>query len=134
MTLSDSWVMPVLAVDDLDRASDFYRDTLGFSIQRLDDDPSVAIVEVGHGYLLLYESSFRRGETTVASFVVQDVESTVRELRERGVTFEDYDLPGLKTEDGIATVGEMKTAWFKDSEGNVIAINNELTQHLRKAA
>jgi len=134
MTLSDSWVMPVLAVDDLDRASGFYRDTLGFSIQRLDDDPSVAIVEVGHGYLLLYESSFRRGETTVASFVVQDVESTVRELRERGVTFEDYDLPGLKTENGIATMGEMRTAWFKDSEGNVIAINNELTQYLRKAA
>jgi hypothetical protein len=58
----------------------------------------------------------------------------VRELKERGVAFEDYDLPGLKTEDGVATLGELQSAWFKDSEGNTIALTTEMTVGLEKAA
>ena len=59
---------------------------------------------------------------------------TVRELRERGVAFEEYDLPGLKTEDGVATLGELQSAWFKDSEGNTIALTTDLAVSLEKAA
>ena len=134
MAIRDSWVMPVIAVDDIDRAASFYRDKLGFSIQTIEEDPTSRLVEVGHGYLLLYKSTFRRGETTVASLMVKDVEGTVSELRGRGVTFEEYDQPGLKTVNGIATLGDLQSAWFKDTEGNVLAITTEQTKYMQKDA
>jgi catechol 2,3-dioxygenase-like lactoylglutathione lyase family enzyme len=138
MGIKNASIMPVLAVDDVDRATAFYRDKLGFEVRRLADDPSGGvIVQIGErDRLFLYKTTFPRGENTVASLVVDDVESTVRELRGRGVTFEEYDLPGLKTENGVATYGEagMKAAWFKDSEGNTISVNPDLEEALRKVA
>ena len=131
MGIKSASIMPVLAVDDIDRATAFYRDKLGCEVQRLEDDPSGGVVvRIGeHDRLFLYKTTFRRGENTVASLVVDDVEGTVGELRGRGVMFEEYDLPGLKTENGIATYGEsdMKAAWFKDSEGNTIQLSEPLT-------
>jgi catechol 2,3-dioxygenase-like lactoylglutathione lyase family enzyme len=135
MGLSIKSVMPTVAVEDLGRAISFYRDTLGLSVRRLEVDTDSAIAEFGDsGRLLLYRSSYRRGETTYASFLVDDVEGAVRELRDRGVTFEEYDFPGLKTENGIATIGDLKTGWFKDSEGNTLAVSNEVAEVVRKAA
>ena len=135
MGLSISSVMPTIAVDDLDRAISFYSDKLGLTVRRLEGDMDSALVEVGDSErLLLYRSTYKRGETTYASFFVEDLEGTVRELRDRGVTFEDYDFPGLKTVDGIATIGDLKTSWFKDSEGNILAISNEVAEVMRKAA
>ncbi len=58
----------------------------------------------------------------------------MRELRGKGVSFEEYDFPGLKTVNGIATTGDLKTGWFKDSEGNILAISNEVAEVMRKAA
>jgi catechol 2,3-dioxygenase-like lactoylglutathione lyase family enzyme len=134
MSLRDSSIMPVLAVDDLDRAIGFYRDKLGLEVRRLEQDPSSAIVEVGDNRLLIYKSDFKRGEATAASFLVKDVESTVSELRDRGVTFEEYDLPSLKTTNGVAVLGDLHAAWFKDSEDNIINLSNELPEVMRKAA
>jgi catechol 2,3-dioxygenase-like lactoylglutathione lyase family enzyme len=135
MGLSIRSVLPTIAVDDLDRAINFYSGTLGLSVRRLEGDMDSALVEVGDSSrLLLYKSSYRRGETTYASFFVEDVEGAVRELRDRGVTFEEYDFPGLKTVNGIATTGDLKTGWFKDSEGNILAISNEVEEVARKAA
>ena len=135
MAIRDATALPVVVVDDIDRAIIFYRDKLGLEVHRMDDAPDSAYVELGGGSgLVLYKSTFRRGDTTAATFVVDDVESAVRELRSRGVTFEDYDQPGLKTVNGVATMGQMKSAWFKDSGGNVIAVALDLRQLLRKAA
>jgi catechol 2,3-dioxygenase-like lactoylglutathione lyase family enzyme len=135
MGLSIKSVMPTIAVDDLDRAIRFYSDKLGLTVRRLEGDMDSALVEVGDSErLLLYRSTYRRGETTYASFLVEDVEGTVRELRGRGVIFEDYDFPGLKTVDGIATMGDLKSSWFKDSEGNILALSNEVAEVMRKAA
>lgn len=136
MGLSITSVMPTIAVEDLERAVKFYSETLGLSVRRLEGDMDSALVEIGStDRLLLYKSSFRNRETTYASFLVSDVEGTVRELRDRGVRFEDYDFPGLKTVDGIATTeGGLKTGWFKDSEGNILAVSNELPEVMRKAA
>ncbi|HTX69250.1 MAG TPA: VOC family protein [Thermoleophilia bacterium] len=136
MGLSNASVMPTLAVDDLDRAVRFYSETLGLTVRTLEGDMGSALVEVGPSdRLLLYKSSYRRGETTYCSFLTDDVEGTVRELRSKGVTFEEYDFPGLKTIDGIATTeGGLKTGWFRDSEGNIIAISNDLPEIMRKAA
>ena len=112
-----------------------YSEKLGLPVRRLTTTPTARLVEVGDsGRLLLYKSAYRRGETTNASFLVDDLEGCVRELRERGVEFEEYDLPGLKTEHGIATFGDMKTGWFKDSEGNTLAVSNEPAEVMRKAA
>ena len=135
MGLKDAYTMPVLAVDDLDRAIIFYRDKLGLTVRRLEEDSSSALVETGDsGRLLLYKSTFRRGETTAASFLVDDVEGVVRELRGRGVSLQEYDLPGLKTDNGVVVQGDLHTAWIKDSEGNIIAISNELPEVMRRAA
>ena len=136
MGLSITSVMPTIAVEDLDRAIRFYSETLGLSVRRLEGDMDSALVEVGSSdRLLLYKSGYRRGETTYCSFLTDDVEGTVRDLQGKGVHFEEYDFPGLKTVNGIAsTEGGLKTGWFKDSEGNTLAISNELPEVMRKAA
>jgi catechol 2,3-dioxygenase-like lactoylglutathione lyase family enzyme len=136
MGFSISSVMPTIAVEDLDRAIRFYSETLGLSVRRLEGDMSSALVEVGDAdRLLLYKSSYGRGETTYAAFLSEDVEGSVRELRGKGVKFEEYDFPGLKTVNGIATTeGGLKTGWFRDSEGNILAISNEMPEVMRRAA
>jgi catechol 2,3-dioxygenase-like lactoylglutathione lyase family enzyme len=135
MSLKDSTIVPVLAVDDLERAMAFYRDKLGLKAERSPSDPTGAVVELNeHNSLYLYKTSFKRGETTVAAFAVSDTERVVDELRGRGVVFEEYDFPGLKTERGIATQDGLKSAWFKDSEGNTIAISDMSAESVRKAA
>ncbi len=62
------------------------------------------------------------GAHTQVGFRVDDIEAEVGQLRDKGVVFEEYDFPGLKTENGIAQIGPGRSAWFKDSEGNLIAI------------
>ncbi len=62
------------------------------------------------------------GAHTQLGFDVADVEATVAQLRDNGVEFEEYDEPGLKTENGIAVIEGEKAAWFKDSEGNLLAV------------
>ena len=136
MGLSITSVMPTIAVEDLDRAVRFYSETLGLSVRRLEGDRESALVDVGPSdRLLLYRSGYRHGETTYCSFFTDDVEGSVRDLQSKGVRFEEYDFPGLKTVNGIAsTEGGLKTGWFKDSEGNILAISNELPEIMRKAA
>jgi predicted enzyme related to lactoylglutathione lyase len=135
MSLKDAKVIPVLAADDLERAMAFYRDKLGLKAERSPSDPTGAVVELNaDSSLYLYKSSYKRGETTVAAFNVTDTERVVDELRGRGVVFEEYDFPGLKTERGIATMDGLKSAWFKDSEGNTIAISEMTAESARKAA
>lgn len=122
-TLKDSQAVAVLAVDDIARATAFYRDKLGLRVDPAGADPGSAIARAGDGsWIMLYTSTFKRGETTAASFVVEDIEDLVKDLQSKGVTFQDYDQPGLKTENGIATIGELKAAWFNDSEGNILSL------------
>jgi len=82
------------------------------------------IYEAGKGSrIVLYQRDRPSGsDATSMGFVVDDVRATVRDLRARGVTFEEYDLPGLKTVDGIATMEGEEAAWFKDPDGNILAI------------
>jgi hypothetical protein len=63
-----------------------------------------------------------RGGHTQIGFATDDIEAEVAELKQRGVVFEEYDFPGLKTENSVAQTGEAKAAWFKDSEDNTIGI------------
>lgn len=91
------------------------------------DMPSVggAMFACGEGtQLYLYQrDTATKADHTVAGWKVDNIEEVVQALRERGVVFEQYDLPGLKTDEhGIATIGPGKSAWFKDTEGNILSI------------
>jgi predicted enzyme related to lactoylglutathione lyase len=126
--ISNSKVMPTLPVVDLERAKKFYRDTLGLKISG--EDQAGVLFEGGGSNLYLYKRAPTKADHTVASFEVDDVRKEVDGLRRKGVKFEEYDIPemGLKTVDGIATMRsdqyETLSAWFKDTEGNILALVN----------
>jgi catechol 2,3-dioxygenase-like lactoylglutathione lyase family enzyme len=121
-------VHPTISVTDLERAKEFYGVKLG-----LNANGSIAeghiVYEAGVGtFLVVFERSDPpKAENTVASFTVDDAEETIKWLKGRGVVFEEYDSPGLKTVDGIATIGNFKGGWFKDPDGNILAISSEVS-------
>jgi len=89
-------------------------------------DGSGLVYEAGKGsrVMLYMREKPSSSDATSIGFVVDDVRTTVRDLRSRGVTFEEYDMPGIKTVDGIATMGQEQAAWFKDPDGNIIGVFN----------
>ena len=117
-------ITPDLPVVDMGRARAFYEEILGFSpVTSSEND---VIYQLGaSGGLYLYRRSATRADHTEASFMVDDLEKEVRDLRGRGVEFEEYDMPemGIRTENGIAAMGDEKAAWFKDTEGNILSLN-----------
>jgi catechol 2,3-dioxygenase-like lactoylglutathione lyase family enzyme len=102
----------------------FLRGKLGLKLfERGDEQPYARFAGAGETKLGVYESGTAgQSRHTLASFVVDDVRATVRDLRASGVTFEEYDMPGIKTEDGVATMGDTRTAWLKDPDGNILEI------------
>jgi catechol 2,3-dioxygenase-like lactoylglutathione lyase family enzyme len=124
--LADARIDATIPTTDLDRAREFYEGTLGL---RPADRPARGrelVYECGGGTrLLVYERpSAGTAEHTLAHFAVQDLEAAVKKLRRRGVTFEDYDRPDIKTVEGIATFRDFQAAWFKDPDGNIIGLNS----------
>jgi catechol 2,3-dioxygenase-like lactoylglutathione lyase family enzyme len=111
-----------VAVSDLDRAKKFYGETLGLPIK--DERADGVTYKAGNTWFLVYPSQFAgTSQSTCMAFEVDgDLETAVKELRDGGVTFEEYDLPGLKTTNGIAEIGGVKGAWFKDPDGNILAV------------
>lgn len=108
----------------MERVKRFYVEKPGLNIIWTDPSPE-AILEAAEGsWLYLYERGTTKADHTVASFTADDVAGQIAELRKNGVSFEEYDTPDLKTVNGIATMGEIKTAWFKDSKGNILAPTN----------
>src|SRR5215207_132353 len=114
--------MVVLPASDLGRARGFYKDALG--IEPTDDREEGLIYQTpGGNRILLYETQFAgTAQNTAMSWMTEDLDGDMAELRNRGVVFEEYDFPGLKTENGVATFGGGRGAWFKDSEGNILAL------------
>jgi len=112
-----------LPAQDLERAKAFYRDKLGLTPSQ--DDPSGVMyaMAAGTGFGVFPSSGKPSGTHTQMGIEVEDVEGAVKDLQAKGVKFEEYDTPGLKTVNGIATMGGSKLAWFKDSEGNLIVIS-----------
>lgn len=128
--LQDSDVAARIPAQDLARARSFYSGKLG--LEPVEERPGGLRYKCGNSYFVLFESAgSASGSHTQMAWEVDDIQATVRELRHRGIVFEEYDLPGLRTTDGIAEVrgnypskggvGE-KGAWFRDSEGNLLAI------------
>ncbi len=122
--LSTAPVSPTIPVVDLERAKAFYIDKLGLKL--VGENPGGATVEAGDGSMILLfpRAEATKAEHTVAGFYVADVEAEVAALRAKGIVFEDIDMPGLKTENGIAHIGPSTAAWFKDTEGNIIGVGD----------
>jgi catechol 2,3-dioxygenase-like lactoylglutathione lyase family enzyme len=118
--LSDAPAHATLPAQDLERAKRFYGETLGLTPER--ELPGGVFYSVGNGtrFLVYPAAGQASGAHTQLGFRVDDIRSEVDALLERGVSFEEYDDP--KTEDGVATMGDVRAAWFKDSEGNTIGI------------
>lgn len=112
-----------ISVTDLERAKQFYGETLGFSVQE-DRSDGVLYGAGGGTAFLVYPSGFAgTNQSTYMGFQVDDLEAAVDELLGKGITFEQYDLPGFKTDErGIAETQGVRGAWFKDPDGNILAV------------
>lgn len=120
--LKDVNVIATIAVKDLDTARNFYERTLGLK-RDSSEEPEVISYKSGSSSLLVYKSSYAgTNEATAATWAVDDVEQAVATLKDKGVRFEKYDLPGMKREGDVHVGGDMKAAWFKDPDGNILAI------------
>jgi catechol 2,3-dioxygenase-like lactoylglutathione lyase family enzyme len=132
--LDDARVATRLPAQDLDRARRFYAEKLG--LEPAEERPGGLLYRLADGAFALYASAGSSpGTFTQMALEVDDVDAAVAELKRRGVVFEDVDVPGLQTIDGIAEVegnypskggkGE-RAAWFRDSEGNLLGISHAL--------
>jgi catechol 2,3-dioxygenase-like lactoylglutathione lyase family enzyme len=127
--LADARVSTRLPAKDLERARRFYSEKLG--LEPVEERPGGLRYKCGGGSFALFQSAgAASGTHTQIAFEVDDIEATIAALRARGVVFEEYDVPGFKTVNGIADikgnypskgVGE-RGAWFRDSEGNVLGL------------
>jgi catechol 2,3-dioxygenase-like lactoylglutathione lyase family enzyme len=122
MKLANRAVTVMLPAKDTDRAIRWYEDKLGFKADTTTDYGANYTLPGGTP-MFLYETQFAgTAGHTLLSLDSKDLAGDMKELRGKGVKFEDYDLPDLKTQDGIADFGTVKNAWFKDSEGNIIGL------------
>jgi catechol 2,3-dioxygenase-like lactoylglutathione lyase family enzyme len=123
-----------LPAQDLERARRFYSEKLG--LEPAEERPGGLLYRCGGTEFALFQSAGEpTGEHTQMGWEVDDIEAVVADLRSRGVVFEEYDLPGLTTVDGIAHVegnyaskggkGE-RAAWFRDSEGNMLGMGEPI--------
>jgi catechol-2,3-dioxygenase len=120
--LKNAPVVPYIPASNLARARTFYEEKVGL-VPR-EEIAGGVVYECGdRSWIFLYHSGGAgTSKASQAFWQVKDVEAEVAELKALGVTFEEYDMPGLKTVNGIATTGNNKAAWFKDTEGNIMAI------------
>lgn len=122
--LKDQPVAAVLPARDINRAREFYRDKLGLEPDNPEAEDNLQY-QCGNGtqFMIYQTENAGTAKNTQIGWMVADLPSEVAELRSRGVTFEEYDFPGLKTENGIATFPDgSSAAWFLDTEGNILSI------------
>jgi catechol 2,3-dioxygenase-like lactoylglutathione lyase family enzyme len=125
--LTDAHITAVVPTTNLDRAREFYTTTLGLRDTGT-STPGREMVFSGGGdtMLELYErETAGEADHTLVTWQVPDVPATVEQLRGRGVAFEEYDMPGIKTENGIVTQDGFQAAWFRDPDGNILCVHSE---------
>ena len=124
--LKNAPITPYVTAANVARARRFYEGILGL-VPR-EEYAGGVIYECGRGTSFFMYPSAGAGtsKASYAFWTVDDVEAEVAELKGRGVVFEEYNMPGIKTENSIATAGGAKTAWFKDTEGNILAVSQRI--------
>ena len=124
MSLSNSPLTTMIPVTDAGRARKFYEDSLGLPFREQGPDGNFVFTLDGTGALALFsDPEAKPSPHTAASFEVKDIPKVIDELEGRGVVFEDYDLPDLKTTGHICDLGSEKAAWFKDPDGNILCLH-----------
>jgi catechol 2,3-dioxygenase-like lactoylglutathione lyase family enzyme len=123
--LADRPIHTPLPATDLERAKRFYADKLGLTPEtELPDARDGLFYRCGGNtrFLVFPSANPSSGDHSQMTWLTHDIEADVAALKARGVVFEEYDMPGLKTINSVATIGQSKGAWFKDSEGNLLAL------------
>ena len=124
MNLAKSDAATMLAVKDLGRARHFYEDVLG--LEKIDEGgEGVVTYRSGASTINVYRSEFAgTNKATAVTWDVDNIEDVIRELKSKGVAFEHYQVPGLRQEGDlyVAENGAMRTAWFKDPDGNILSL------------
>ena len=115
-------VHATLPASDMHRAKKWYKDKLDLDPENESEGGIFYEVAGGTRFAIYPTPNENRGGHTQLGFTTDDIDADVERLKGRGVEFEGYDLPGLKTENHIARTGSARAAWFKDSEGNMIGI------------
>ena len=123
--LGDKDAVANIAVKNLETAKKFYEETLGLT-QIGAEGQEVIVFQSGSSTIYVYKSHYAgTNQATALTWVVgKDIEGVVRELKAKGVTFEHYNMPDVTREDDIHVAGNMKVAWFKDPDGNILNIIN----------
>ena len=125
--LSDAPATIILPVKDMQRARAFYESNLGLRpIGQKPDGKFVYALSGGSVLALFPKEGGTKADHTAISFQVSDIREAIARLEGRGVVFDDYDLPGLKTVDHVCVLGSEKAAWFRDPEGNYLCIHEDL--------
>ena len=124
--LANKNAIATVAVKNLETARKFYEDTLGLKPVDYEGD-EVIVFKSGDSTLNVYRSQYAgtNRATAVTWPVGDELESIVRALKAKGVTFEHYDMPGMTRDGDIHIAGDMKVAWFKDPDGNIHNIFNQ---------
>jgi catechol 2,3-dioxygenase-like lactoylglutathione lyase family enzyme len=124
MKLRDTDAIATVAVKDIGKAAEFYEETLGLSRTGAEGD-EVVMFGSGDTTINVYRSNYAgTNKATALTWAVDDVEDTVRTLKAKGVKFEHYDLPNTKQEGDVHVSGDIKVAWFKDPDGNILSVVN----------
>ncbi|HKB19307.1 MAG TPA: VOC family protein [Candidatus Dormibacteraeota bacterium] len=125
---------PAIPAQDVKRARQFYEQKLGLKPAEEQADGGARYVTGETGFLVFQSMGKASGEHTQMAFEVEDVAAAVRDLKSNGVKLEEYDYPEFKTHDGIVDMPDgSKGAWFKDTEGNLIAINSRVPSATRRS-
>lgn len=117
----------VIAVKDMDKAMKFYEETVGLTKTDM-SDPNGTMYKSGDSMIFIYPSEFAgtNKATALAWGVGDDLDKIIGELKAKGVTFEHYDMPGMTVEGDVHIMGEMRAAWFKDPDGNILNLVNQM--------
>jgi predicted enzyme related to lactoylglutathione lyase len=123
--LSNAPIRAYIPASDVARARNFYEGVVGLVPK--EEFSGGVIYDCGGSEVFLYPTpNAGTSKASQAFWQVSDVEAEVTDLKSRGVKFEEYDMPGIQMKNSIATGGGAKTAWFKDTEGNILAVSQRL--------
>jgi catechol 2,3-dioxygenase-like lactoylglutathione lyase family enzyme len=116
-----------IPVRNLEEARVYYEEKLGLEVAR--ELPEGISYRTGSTTLLVYASRYAgTNQATCVTWAIEDVERVARELSAKGVTFEHYELPGTTVEGDVHVEGDRKAVWFKDSDGNILSVVNEVME------
>ena len=125
--LENAPMTTILPVIDMQRARGFYEKKLGLKPVGLKPDGKFVYATGSGAVLALFpKDGGTKADHTAVSFQVRDIAAAIKALKAAGVTFEDYDFPGLKTVNHVCVLGAEKASWFKDTEGNYLCLHEDI--------